>query len=70
MEASEPHIVIPDWMTPEQVESINNLFARNPDGSATRHEFFSRVKYYLGGYCGLTWCGMFIGIEKDGYTHS
>ena len=68
--ASEPHIVIPEWMTPEQVEAIGKLFDRNPDGSADRHAFFGRVQSY-GDYCGLTWVnGMFIGIEKDGYTHS
>jgi hypothetical protein len=67
---SEPHIVIPEWMTPKQVEAIGDLYKRSPDGSTSRGEFFRRVKPQLGGFCGLTWCGMFIGIEKDGYTHS
>lgn len=70
---AEPHIVIPEWMTSKQVESINKLFARNPDGSNSRHAFFQRVERYGIGsdrYVGLKWCGMFIGIEEDGYTHS
>jgi|HubBroStandDraft_3_1064219.scaffolds.fasta_scaffold87594_1 hypothetical protein len=66
----EPHVVVPDWMTPEQVESINKLFGRNPDGAKSRAEFFHRVQPYMGGYCGLSWCGMFVGIEKDGYSHT
>jgi hypothetical protein len=66
---AEPHIVIPEWMTPEQVASINRKFDRNPDGSNTRNEFFGRVANYRD-FCGLSWCGMFLGIEKDGYTHS
>jgi hypothetical protein len=67
--ASEPHIVIPEWMTPQQVESINKLFDRSPDGASDRHAFFDRVRSY-GNHCGLTWCGMFVGIEKDGYAHT
>ncbi len=66
---SEPHIVIPEWMTPEQCAAVNKLFARNADGSPDRHAFFSRVEKYHG-YCGLVWCNMFVGIEPDGYTHT
>jgi hypothetical protein len=66
---SEPHVVIPEWMTPEQVEAIGKLFNRSADGSPSRHQFFSRVENY-GDYAGIKWCGMFLGIEKDGYTHS
>ncbi len=66
---SEPHIVIPEWMTPAQCEAVNRLFDRSADGSPNRHAFFSRVQQY-GEYCGLSWCNMFVGIEKDGYTHS
>lgn len=60
---------VPEWMTPDQAESVERLFARSSDGSNTLVEFFARVENY-GDYCGLLWCGMFIGIEKDGYTHS
>lgn len=61
--------VIPEWMTTAQVDAIHKLYEQNPDGSATRADFFKRVEPHLG-YCGLSWCGMFVGIEKDGYTHT
>jgi hypothetical protein len=69
----EPHIVIPEWMTPKQVEAINVLYKRSPDGSRNRHEFFTRVQESGIGsdrYAGINWCGMFVGIEPDGYTHT
>ncbi len=65
----EPHVVVPEWMTPEQVEAIGRLYKRSSDGAVNQAAFFHRVQNY-GDYCGLGWCGMFIGIEKDGYTHS
>ena len=70
MSAGEPHVVVPEWMTPEQVSSISELYKRNPDGSPNQAHFFHRVQLYGGEYCGLTWCGMFVGIEKDGYKHT
>jgi hypothetical protein len=69
----EPHIIIPEWMTPAQVESIGKLYRRSPDGSRSRHEFFQRVAPSGVGsdrYAGINWCGMFVGIEWDGYTHT
>jgi hypothetical protein len=70
---NQPHIVIPEWMTPKQVEAINTLYKRNPDGARNRHAFFSRVhENGIGSdkYAGINWCGMFVGIEPDGYTHT
>lgn len=66
--ARTTELMVPAWMTPEQIQAVNRLYDRNPDGS-TRQGFFDRVEFY-DDYCGLGWCGMFIGIEKDGYTHS
>jgi hypothetical protein len=69
----EPHIVIPEWMTPQQVNAIGKLYKRSPDGARNRHEFFNRVQESGIGsdrYAGITWCGMFVGIEPDGYTHT
>jgi hypothetical protein len=70
---SEPHIVVPEWMTSQQVEAIGKLFDRNSDGSPDRHAFFARVQrcgVCSDQYAGIHWCGIFVGIEKDGYTHS
>jgi hypothetical protein len=61
-------VAVPDWMTAKQVEAVHNLYTRDRQG-VSREEFFRKVENY-GDYCGLSWCGMFIGIEKDGYTHS
>ena len=66
---SEPHTVISEWLNSAQVEAINRVFARNPDGAENRPAFFARVENY-GDYVGFEWCGMFLGVEKDGYTHS
>ncbi len=41
----------------------------SPDGSGDYREFRSRV--IQGFDClMLQWCGMWLGIEKDGHTHS
>jgi hypothetical protein len=60
-------------MTPKQVEAVGNLYRRSPDGARNWHEFFSRVQD--GGigsnrYAVIHWCGMYVGIEPDGYTHT
>ncbi len=68
-ERANENIVMPEWMSPEQATAVKRLYSRSSDGSQTREEFFKRVQNY-GDYCGLGWNGMFLGIEKDGYTHS
>jgi len=56
-------------MTRQQVLGALKLFQRNPDGSKGFDEFLGRV--VQGWDClMIQWCGMWIGIEKDGYTHS
>jgi hypothetical protein len=55
-------------LTDAQVKSIIRKFKQNPDGSPNLAHFFSRICSY-GDYAGINWCGMFLGIEKDGYTH-
>ena len=64
---------IPEWMTPQQVEAIGKLHNRSADGSPNRHEFFSRVQECGIGsnrYAGITWCGMFVAVEADGFIHT
>ena len=56
--------------TAEQVAGIKSLYERNPDGAETLSDFSSRFGPCFGGFIGGEWCGMFIGIEPDGYTHS
>lgn len=62
-----------DWLTRQQVDAVNKLYMRNPDGASTRLEFFQRVQragFGSDSYAAITWCGMYIGIETDGYAHS
>lgn len=69
----EGHVPIPEWMTPAQVEAINKLYRRSPDGAVNRQQFFTRIQEHGVGsdrYAGLRWGGMFVGIEPDGYTHT
>lgn len=66
--------------TRKQREALYNLFCRRHDPSYEGFEsktfrrayrtFRKGFRHYLGGYVGGMWCGMFIGIETDGYTHS
>jgi len=68
----EPHVVIPEWMTAQQVEAISALYRRCPNGSPNQAHFFTRVHPILagGGAVGLTVDGVFYGIEPNGYMHT
>jgi hypothetical protein len=60
-------------MTPAQVEAVNKLYRRNPDGSRDRKEFFTRVQEYgigLDRFATIRWCGKLVRIEQDGYMHT
>ena len=58
-------------ITAEQRKSIHALFLRNPDGANSYKELRQRAVPEL---CGpavmLPWCGMWVGIEKDGHRHT
>lgn len=62
-------VTVPSDLTQEQLQSIVRKWKQNPDGTPNLAAFFHRVRNY-GDYCGLNWCGMFLGIERDGHTHS
>ena len=49
----------------EEKESLQSYRA-----GETYRIFRKRWKQCFGDYIGAEWCGMFIGIEEDGYTHS
>lgn len=55
--------------TRAQREAIARKFNQSPDGAQTYKEFRKRVVQGFG-YLMLPWCGMWLGIESDGYTHS
>lgn len=55
--------------TQAQVQSIYLRFERNPDGADSFPEFLRRFTGN-GEYVGGIWCGMFLGVERDGYAHT
>jgi hypothetical protein len=60
-------------ITQEQQNALWLKFQQNADGAASFEEFKNRVQPAgLGSdsYILLRWCGMTLGIELDGYTHS
>ena len=62
-------ITIPDGLTKEQVQTIIRKWKQNSDGSPNLQHFFNRVQVSRD-YAGIVWCGMFLGIESDGHSHS
>lgn len=57
--------------TPEQLVALTRKFEISPDGAATFEEFKARAHNdNLMGCIMLPWCGMWLGIETDGHTHS
>ena len=60
--------------TRQQRESLYRLYTRNSNGSESYLAFRRRARLF--GFSqgdtvlGIQWCGMFIGIEKDGHSHS
>jgi hypothetical protein len=70
-------------LTKQQREAVKRLYDRSPDGAVSYLNFRRRFRLYsswqvsesfgssgLGDYIGGQWCGMFIGIETDGHTHT
>ena len=59
-------------ITRKQVEAIYRKYQQNNDGATSYLDFRRRVQPLIGDNtcCILQWCGMWLGIEQDGYTHS
>jgi len=58
-------------MTEEQIQAIEKLHDENPDGAKDLDEFRARFgPAIFSDHVGGQWCGMYIGIEADGYTHA
>ena len=57
--------------TKEQRQAIARKYHQNNDGARNYKEFRQRAETLFNDDCiMLNWCGMWLGIEKDGYTHS
>lgn len=57
-------------LTKDQQLALKRVFDRDPDGSTSYLHFRRRAHYSWIGCVMLHWCGMWLGIEPDGYTHS
>jgi len=64
------HVPSTGMITRDQREAIKRLYDRSSDGAVSYLAFRRRFRLCLGDYIGAQWCGMFIGIETDGHTHS
>jgi hypothetical protein len=57
------------FLTKPQRQSVYRKYLRNANGAKSYKEFRRKV-LHGGDYVGLVWCGMYVGIEKDGYAHT
>jgi hypothetical protein len=60
------------YLTKQQRIALKRKFDQEPDGSANYREFRKRVvpEMFSDGCVLIQWCGMWLGIETDGYSHS
>ena len=57
--------------TPAQLTAIRRKYDQSPDGADSFESFMARTTGpHYDGLVALNWCGMWLGIETDGHTHS
>ena len=57
-------------ITRQQRVALHRVWMRNDQGKSYR-QFRKSVTTGVGMHCVIVrWCGMWLGIEPDGYTHS
>jgi purine nucleoside permease len=62
-----------DTLTLEQMEALRKVYAREAaDNPPTFEQFLATVAptFGLDGAVTVPWCGMWLLVETDGYTHS
>ena len=59
-------------LTQEQKWALREVYSRGLNDEESFHTFIGRATFELGGYGAVMvpWAGMWLGIEKDGHTHS
>ena len=59
-------------LTQEQRLALREVYSRGVNDEESFNTFLSRATFELGGYGAVMvpWAGMWLGIEKDGHTHS
>ena len=58
--------------TRAQREALLKLYRRSPSGHENYLSFRRSLMFGFTAdeYVGVMWCGMYVGIETDGYTHT
>jgi hypothetical protein len=61
-----------DSLPPEQQHGIRMVYARGLNDYQSFNEFINILQPEIGGYGAvmIPWAGMWLGVEKDGHTHS
>lgn len=59
-------------LSKDQRRAVYRKYCQSPDGAKSYREFRKRTQltFMMDGAIVLPWCGMFLAIERDGYTHS
>ena len=58
-------------LTKEQRKALYRKYLQDPDGAKSYRDFRRRVGIGFGDeYIIIPWCGMYVGIERDGYAHT
>ena len=60
------------YLTKPQRRALHQLFARSGESTRMSYRAFRRTVHpgFGGSYIMVPFCGMQVGIEQDGYTHS
>ena len=57
-------------MTPEQLQALRRAYDRTTGVNYVVFMASVQGTFGMDGAVVVPWCGMFLAIEKDGYTHS
>lgn len=57
------------YLTRKQRESLHKKWKQNDQGLSYK-AFRRGAQQFMDGSIAIRWCGMWLGIETDGYTHS
>ena len=72
-EETRRSIIIKELATPKQLAALVDLYWRNPAKYSSYQSFLESCNLFWDAHFKtimLTWAGMIVGIEQDGYTHT
>jgi hypothetical protein len=61
-----------DKLPDEQKLALRHVYARGLNDAESFNQFIGKATFEIGGFGAvmIPWAGMWLGIEKDGHTHS